>query len=124
MSVSNNKTEWLEKRIIELIEEYSIIPPPWLMFPDTHPYDMIWRMGTGESYIMVFFIWWEQEKRDWDEAQRIAYFRRWPPPPRWLTWMIDVIWDLDSLDTDGPDGLDYSPYFDRMESLGFGTQAE
>src|SRR5512133_570637 len=94
MPVSDREAEWIEKRIIELAEEYGSVPPPWFIFPDTHPYDIGWRMGGGESHLMVFNNWWEQEKKNWDEAQRVEYFRRWPPPPRWLKWMIDAIWDL------------------------------
>jgi hypothetical protein len=73
---------------------------------------------------MVFNRWWDREKGNWDEAQRIEYFRRWPPPPRWLTWMIDVIWDLNPLESENPEEFDYSLYFARTELLGFGTQAE
>ncbi len=124
MDISGSEVEWIKKRIIELVDEYGSVPPPWFMFPDTHPYDIGWRMGAGESHVMVFNKWWEEEKRNWDEKQRIKYFRRWPPPPRWLTWMIDIIWDLEPLETEDPDAFDYSPYFARTEALGFGTQAE
>lgn len=27
------------------------IKPPWIEFPDIHPYDIFWRMGFGEEYI-------------------------------------------------------------------------
>jgi hypothetical protein len=124
MDVSNSEAEWIEKEIAEFIEAYGAVPPPWFMFPDTHPYDIGWRMGAGESHVMVFSTWWEQKKNDFDEAQRIEYFRRWPPPPRWLPWMIDVIWDLDPLEMEDPEAFNYSPYFARTEALGFGTQAE
>ncbi len=124
MALSNSEAEWIEKRIVELVEEYGSVPPPWFMFPDTHPYDIGWRMGAGESHVMVFSAWWEREKKDLDEARRIEYFRRWPPPPRWLTWMIDVIWDLNPLDMEDPEAFDYSSYFTPTEELGFGSQAE
>lgn len=55
-----------------------------------------------------------------DESQRIEYFRKWPPPPRWLTWMIEVIWDLNPEDFDDDD--DYWPYFRRTKALGFGGE--
>jgi hypothetical protein len=124
MQISNSEAKWIEKRIIELVTEYGSIPPPWFLFPDTHPYDIGWRMGAGESHVMVFNKWWEQTKKDYDEARRIEYFRKWPPPPRWLPWMIDVIWDIDLSEMDDPEAFDYSPYFAQTENLGFGTQAE
>jgi hypothetical protein len=120
----DNEAEWIRKRIGELVERHGAVPPPWFMFPDMHPYDIGWRMGAGESHIMVFHEWWEGEKNKLDEEKRINYFRRWPPPPCWLEWMIDVIWDLDWWEAEDPEAFNYSPYFARTEELGFGTQAE
>ncbi|RBQ78535.1 hypothetical protein FVER14953_07727 [Fusarium verticillioides] len=77
-------------------------------------------MGAGESYLMMYWTWWKQQKEKLDETQRTAYFRRWPPPPEWLVWMIEVIWDLDPKDFEDDD--DYSPYFTRVEKLGFGSE--
>lgn len=115
---------WIEEEIAKFITEYGAVPPPWFIFPETHPYDLIWRMGAGESHLMVFGVWWEKQKENLDETQRISYFRAWPPPPRWLTWMLDVIWDLNPLEMEDPESFDYSPYFSRIEGLGFGTQED
>ena len=114
--------KWIENRVAELINEHGAVPPPWFMFPNSHPFDIIWRMGPGESHVMVFGAWWDQQKTKLDESARIEYFRRWPPPPRWLTWMIDVVWDVDPSDDD--ESFDYSQYFAWIEALGFGTRAE
>ncbi|MCG8366997.1 MAG: hypothetical protein MJA27_27145 [Pseudanabaenales cyanobacterium] len=119
-----SESEWITNRIAELVSEHGAVPPPWFMFPDTHPYDICWRMGAGEFHVMVFHAWWEEQKQNYDEAQRIEYFRKWLPPPRWLTWMIDVIWDINLSEVDNPEEYDYSSYFARTEELGFGTQAE
>ncbi|MEK8016718.1 MAG: hypothetical protein VSS75_007600 [Candidatus Parabeggiatoa sp.] len=73
---------------------------------------------------MVFNSWWDIEKQNYNEHQRIEYFRKWPPPPQWLIWMIDVIWDINTMDLDDSDSFDYSPYFKKTEELGFGTQSE
>ena len=119
-----SESEWIENRIAELLAEHGAIPPPWFIFPDTHPYSIFWRMGAGESHVMVFGVWWNQQKHNLDESQRVDYFRKWPPPPRWLTWMMDVIWDLEPWESDDPESFDYSKYFARVEELGFGTKAE
>jgi hypothetical protein len=108
--------------IAKLVQQYGAVPPPWFMFPGVHPYDICWRMGAGESYIMVYSSWWEQEKEQLDEKQRIEYFRKWPPPPEWLIWMMEAIWDLDPQDFEDDDK--YSPYFKRTEALGFGSEAD
>jgi hypothetical protein len=116
----DSERAWIEDEIQRLVKEYGAIPPPWFMFPDQHPLSIGWRMGAGEGHIMVFSQWWKEQ--DFDEAQRIEYFRRWPPPPRWLEWMIDAIWDIGTWE-DGIE-IDYDPYFKRTEQLGFGTKAE
>lgn len=117
-------SEWVENRIAELVLEHGAVPPPWFLYPETHPYDAFWRMGEGDSYSSLFCGWWDNQKNDWKEAERIDYFRKWPPPPRWLTWMIDVIWDLEPWKLVDPEFFDYSDYFRRTEELGFGTQKD
>ena len=119
-----NEKAWIENRIAALVAEHGAVPPPWFMFPNTHPYDIGWRMGDGETHVLVFASWWEAQKDRLDEAQRIEYFRQWPPPPRWLKWMIDVVWDLEPWESDDPESFDYAPYFARTEELGFGTEGE
>ena len=112
--------EWMTAEIDRLIREYGAVPPPWVAFPDTHPYSICWRMGAGEGHIMVFGHWWQNQNVSEDE--RIAYFRKWPPPPRWLAWMTNAVWDVESDDEDEETYL--APYFEQVERLGFGTKAE
>lgn len=107
--------DWMTAEIARLTAEHGAVPPPWSAFPDTHPYQICWRMGAGEAYAMVWSRWWEDQNLD--EAARISYFHRWPPPPRWLDWMIDAIW------SPGEDEEQRSPFFARAESLGFPTRA-
>lgn len=75
---------------------------------------MRWRMGAGETLLMVFY---ERLKLFKTEQERINYFKKWPPPPRWLAWMADAIWDLEPWKSEG--GFDYQPYFDKLYYLGF-----
>ncbi len=77
-------------------------------------------MGGGESYMMAFAHW--REGKQFDEATRIAYFRKYPPPARWLEWVIESIWGVQNLEQD--DVTVYTPYFDRVEALGFGSKAD
>lgn len=116
--------QWVKDEIAELVARHGAVPPPWFVFPNTHPYQIVWRMGAGESFIMIFGAWWKSQKPAMSETQRIEYFRQWPPPPRWLVWMIDVLWDLPDEELNDPDAFDYSPYFARTEALGFGTEEE
>lgn len=116
----DNNSTCSEDKIVELVAQYGAVPPPWFMFQDTHPYSICWRMGAGEDYITIFFTWWKEQKESLAQSQRIEYFRKWPPPPRWLRWMIEVIWDLNPEDFDDDD--DYWPYFRRTKALGFGGE--
>lgn len=105
----------IQRNIEKLVSQHDAVPPPWIYAENTHPMSIMWRMGGGEDHIMVFSQWWEQSGMD--EAARIAYFKKWPPPPRWMEWMADAIWNLEPWESDG--AFDYAPYFARLEAAGF-----
>ncbi len=120
--------ERMRGEIDRLVAEYGAVPPPWVVYNE-HPYNICWRMGGGESHIMVWWEWWPQQR--FTEDQKIAYFRRWPPPPCWLRFLIEAIWDVDTsewdVDTSEWDvGMseeeEFTPYFKRTSELGFGDQ--
>lgn len=71
-------------------------------------------MGAGESFNDVFYTWFEQNLSF--EQQRIYYFRKYSPPPRWLAMVIDNIWDMEGWND--PD-FDYTPYLEKLKELGF-----
>ena len=68
----------------------------------------------------MFLTWWR--KNGFTEEQRIAYFRKYPPPARWLKWMIEIIWDV-RRGREEDDSV-YAAHFDRIEALGFGSRAD
>ncbi|MFC4424814.1 hypothetical protein [Deinococcus navajonensis] len=109
--------------IRRLTARYGTVPPPWIIAPDEHPYSAYWRMGGGQSHIMVWGAWWDTQELD--EAARITYFRQFPPQPRWLDWMLDAVWDLPLPDGEEDDEMfDRTPYFAQAEALGFGSQQD
>ena len=55
--------------------------PPWVRHPEIERYSIGWRMGYGESYLMV---WWTFAET-LDTEARITYFREWAPLP--LAWV-------------------------------------
>ncbi len=69
---------------------------------------------------MVFGEWWDQQNKP--EEERIAYFRKWPAPPRWLAWLVHVLWDLEPGESE--EAFDYQPYFTRLTELGFAGVAD
>ncbi|CEJ89481.1 hypothetical protein VHEMI05322 [[Torrubiella] hemipterigena] len=101
--------------------QYGLLPPPWYAFPEIHPYSIGWRMGSGEGYLWAYDVWWPKTKDSMDEEARIAYFLRFPPPPQFMRWMMEWLWDLEAGD---PEEFDYGPYFARAEKLGFPSEEE
>jgi hypothetical protein len=106
---------WMQREIESLVAEHGDVPPGWVMY-DEHPYSIWWRMGGGESHQLVWWNWWRSQ--GFTEDQRIAYFRRWPPPHRWLFFLIEAVWDVDTWEGDA----DLTPYFERTAALGFGSE--
>jgi len=100
-----------------LVAEYGTVPPPWVVY-DEHPYSLCWRMGGGEGHKILWWTWWEEQR--FPEEQKIAYFRRWPPPHCWLAFLIQAVWDVDTFEE--KDNL--GPYFERTTALGFGSQQD
>ena len=88
---------------------------------DKHPCSIGWRMGGGEDYLIKWSEWWDAQKKD--EPARIAYFARYMPPPRWLAWTAEAIWDLNPWELDDPDAFNYAPYFAQLIPFGFPSQA-
>ena len=71
------KTDSLPKgAIYGLIEEKTLMPPPFLVYPEYGRYSMGWRMGSGEGYAMKFGAWL---KRFCEEDQEV-YKNLFPAP--------------------------------------------
>ena len=110
--------DWYKEALSKWLKEYGEVPPPWVYRPNSHPYSIGWRMGAGESFLMVFWQWWED--KSFSEAEALAFFKKHTPPPRWLGWVCESIWELD-----GQKALDddYEKEFIVLEANGFeGTQ--
>ena len=105
---------WYKESLSRFVKEYGDVPPPWIYAPNSHPYSLRWRMGEGETLLMVFNEWWTQFET---ESVRIAYFKKWPPPPRWIIWMTNAIWNLSPWDQD--ENIDYQDYFQLLSKYGF-----
>ncbi len=108
---------WMLRKIDSLVTEHGTVPPPWVIF-DEHPYSICWRMGGGESYLLLWWEWWRRQGLT--EDQRIAYFRRWPPPHCWLVFLIGAGWDVDTFEEEA----NLAPDFERTATLGFGNQKD
>jgi hypothetical protein len=109
--------QWMRQEIDALTTQHGAVPPPWFMY-HTHPHSICWRMGGGETHMMVWSTWWPQQQ--FTEPQKIDYFRKWPPPHCWLAFMIEAIWDVE----ESSEAQQLAPYFERTRELGFGGQED
>jgi hypothetical protein len=108
---------FMREEVKRLTAQFGTVPPPWVKYNE-HPYSICWRMGGGESHMMLWREWWEAQKLA--EEARIAYFRRWPPPHCWLAFLIEAVWDVDIFEEE----VELAPYFERTAALGFGSQLD
>ncbi|WP_103068604.1 hypothetical protein [Aquimarina sediminis] len=106
-----SNSEWYLKLSKEYLEKHGDVPPPWVYCPTCHPYSICWRMGGGETHIMVLSEWLDQKKLTFN--QRVAYLKRYPAPARWYQWIVKFLWDL------APEESDFALYFGKLEKLGF-----
>lgn len=107
---------WMVAQAERLVEEHGMVPPPWVVMNE-HPMNICWRMGHGESHLMVWWEWWSMQP--FTEEQKIQYFRRWPPPHCWLDFLIQAVWNIEPSDED-----ELIPFFKRTSELGFGSQED
>ena len=108
------ESEYYQKEVSQYLKEYGEVPPPWVIFTNTHPYSMFWRMGYGEDFLMIYYHWFEENIKTFEE--KIAYFKKYSPPPRWLENVVSAVWDIEPWNDEN---FDYSPYFEKLKSYGF-----
>lgn len=106
--------KWAKVEAQKYVEVYGEVPPHWVVFENAHPLGIKWRMGKGEEFVSVFLIWFENHYKT--KEQRLAYFRRYSPPARWLGLVAEMVWDLDPFDESD---FNYTPYLRQLEEAGF-----
>ena len=109
----DRENQWIASETNRYLAAYGEVPPPWVFAPNSHPLSIQWRMGGGEGFLMVFNSWFGPTIDN--ETDRIAYFRKNPPPPRWMEWMVCAIWSLEPWEEE----IDFAPYFEKLVNLGF-----
>jgi len=111
----------MEDRIRKLneayLDTYGTVPPPYVVFDD-HPLSLRWRMGPGEDFMRMWWDWWSEVS--YPEEEMLEYFQKWPPPHRWLGFVIFAVWDVDT----AADPQRAAKCFDRTASLGFGSKKD
>ncbi|RYJ36456.1 hypothetical protein NU08_4522 [Flavobacterium anhuiense] len=75
---------------------------------------MFGDMEVVMNFVTVFNIWFEENCQTTDK--RIAYFKKYNPPPRWLASVVDSIWETEGWNEPF---FDYTPYLKKLEEYGF-----
>ena len=58
--------------------------PPWRKYPEIPRFSIGWRMGYGETYMLI----WGEWATCMDQGQLIEYFRKYVPlPVEWVGWV-------------------------------------
>ena len=118
LNIEPEEYKSIKSQVKKSIEKHGDVPPPWVFRPNSHPYSIGWRMGAGETYIMVYSSWLNENCTSKEEL--IKFFKKYPAPPRWLGNVANTIWNLEPME----ESFDYSEYFDELKKLGFeGTEA-
>lgn len=107
------KSDFYANELKRNIDKYGDVPPPWIFRPNSHPFSIQWRMGAGESYMMLYYTWLKNNINSKDEL--ILFFKKYPAPPRWLGNMANTIWNLEPME----ESFDYSKYFTKLKEYGF-----
>lgn len=85
--------DWRESaraRLPEHLDARGDLAPPWAKFPTFERYCIGWRMGSGEGWLNLCSVFFEDLPGD--EATRMAYLRRHPPAPIcWADWVWSVL---------------------------------
>ncbi len=66
----------LRSELDDLVDQEFCILPPWIAFPTIEKYDLFWRMGLGENYLMQ----WADFCYSSDMG---AYEQKFPEPKDW-----------------------------------------
>jgi len=106
--------DWYKSEVEKYISQYGYVPPQWVVFPNSHPFSMQWRMGSGETFLMVFYTWLDKNYNTIEG--KIDFFLKNSPPPRWLQVVADSIWS-DEVDFEIP--FEESKYYKKLKDLGF-----
>ncbi|MDC0670095.1 hypothetical protein [Nannocystis radixulma] len=79
-----------EQAIAAELDEHGDLAPPWARCPEIPCGSIGWRMGHGESWMVLWGEWLARQPRD--REWRAAYLRRHPQAPRsWSDWVLRVL---------------------------------
>jgi hypothetical protein len=81
------RDEILATALAEEVAEHGAVRPPWVRLPNVHPFDIAWRMGEGETHVMLWSAWSSGR----DASEIVATIRRYGAVPAdWAWWAAEA----------------------------------
>jgi hypothetical protein len=69
------------------VAEHRAIRPPWVAFPGVHPFDIAWRMGAGETHLLLWWHWSQGRTR----AEIVGTITNYGDVPAdWACWAAEA----------------------------------
>lgn len=50
-------SEFYQEEVNKYLSEYGEVPPPWVVFENSHSCSILWRMGDGEDFLDIYRHW-------------------------------------------------------------------
>lgn len=96
---------------------------PWVAFPDVHPFHIAWRMGAGESHLMLLAH--DAQGRSMEE-RRAGVIAAGAVPADWAFWVAEWL-ELPGANEDpdlGPYALAFDEVRDALTAIGVRVAGE
>ncbi len=109
----------IAKLLADEIAAHGTVRPPWMVLPDTHPMEIAWRMGEGETHLMLWHTWAEGRAAEEIVA---AIKARGAVPADWAPWAAEAA----GLVAEGEDvdELSFEDVRGRLARVGVGVEGE
>jgi hypothetical protein len=86
--MASSPNEILGEILADEIRTHGSVRPPWVAFPGVHPFDIAWRMGAGETHVMLWRAW--AAGRTVSETTAVIA-RYGAVPADWSWWAADAL---------------------------------
>ncbi|MBX3273140.1 MAG: hypothetical protein KF729_22945 [Sandaracinaceae bacterium] len=113
----------LERALVDERRRHGRVRLPWVAFPGMHPFDLGWRMGAGETHLILL----AHDAGDRSlEARRAEVIAAGPVPADWAFWVAERL-ELPGTADDpdlGPYALAFDEVRDALAALGIDVGGE
>ena len=106
-----NPNDIIAKLLAEELAQHGAVRPPWVALPNTHPFDIAWRMGTGETHLELWARWAPKKTEVLDVIRRHG-----PIPADWTCWAAEALGEIE-VDVEAED-LPFDEAREKLEALG------